>query len=102
MGLLNIRLTADESMTENLVNRLGALDGVERAEEIQDLMPHMDDPDSTSSGLRGDMGPGHHAIIVETCDDDALPRVRAVARAVAAENGLAVEFEDNAEWGARG
>ncbi|MBK7013665.1 MAG: hypothetical protein IPH43_14350, partial [Xanthomonadales bacterium] len=34
-------------------------------EEIADLMPHMDDPDSASRGLPDDDGPGTHLIRIE-------------------------------------
>lgn len=95
MPLLNIRLTASESVTETLINELGALEGVDSAEEVADLMPHMDDEDSSSAGLTDDVGPGYHAIVVETSNETVARRVREVAEAVATEAGAALEFVDD-------
>lgn len=95
MPLLNIRLTASENITETLINELGALEGVDSAEEVADLMPHMDDEDSSSSGLTDDIGPGYHAIVVEVSNETVARRVREVAEAVATEAGAALEFVDD-------
>jgi hypothetical protein len=95
MPVLNIRLTASESVANTLINEIGALEGVDSAEEVADLMPHMDDDDSSSAGLTDDIGPGYHAIIVETSNETISNRVREVAEAVATEAGAALEFVDD-------
>ncbi len=95
MPMLNIRLTASEDVTEALINELGALEGVDSAEEVADLMPHMDDEDSSSSGLTDDIGPGYHTVVVEASNETVARRVREVAEAVATEAGAALEFVDD-------
>jgi hypothetical protein len=95
MPLLNIRLTASEDVAVALINELGALEGVDSVEEVADLMPHMDDEDSSSCGLTDDIGPGYHAIAVETSNETVARRVHEVAEAVATEAGAALEFVDD-------
>ena len=51
MPMLRIRLTGSEDDVRAISNLLQSLDGIEHVEEIDDLMPHMDDADSSSAGL---------------------------------------------------
>lgn len=95
MPTFKIRLTSDADANSDLIDMLNGAPGVERVEEIADLMPHMDDPDSSSLGLRGDMGPGLHTIIVESTDEAAAHQVRTMAMQFAKETGTAVEIGDD-------
>ena len=95
MTTVHLRLTADEDATNALINLLSSLDGVDSVEEVADLMPHMDDEDSSSAGLPDDVGPGFHAIEVEASNDTAARRVRELAEAHARDAGAALEFVDD-------
>ena len=44
-------VTGSEDDTRAMMNLLQSLDGIEHVEEVGDLMPHMDDADSSSAGL---------------------------------------------------
>ena len=57
MPLLRIRITGSEDDAGAIINLLGSLEGIEHVEEIDDLMNHMDDDDSSSAGLPDDQGP---------------------------------------------
>ena len=93
MPILRIQVTGSDDVAADLINRLAAIDGVERAEEVGDLMPHMDDEDSSSAGLPDDEGPGVHQIDVSV-HTQAIDAVREAAVAVARERDAAVEFDE--------
>lgn len=92
MPTVRLRVTGSDDSTNQLMHALEAIEGIERVEEVADLMPHMDDEDSSSAGLPDDMGPGLHNIEVEAPNDEGVRRVHAVMERVAAEAGLAVEI----------
>ncbi len=94
MPTVRLRLTADEDVAAELINLVSSLEGIERAEEIADLMPHMDDDDSSSAGSVEDIGPGFHSIDVETSNETTARRVRDLAEAFARDRGVALEFDD--------
>ena len=50
MPLLRLRVTGSEDDVRAIGNLLQSLEGVGHVEEIDDLMPHMDDADSSSAG----------------------------------------------------
>lgn len=97
MPELNLRLTAGDDVARALINLIGSLDGIESVEEIADLMPHMDDPDSSSRGLPDDMGPGTHLISVQASNDKVVRRALQVAEASAHDHGAALEVVDSHE-----
>ena len=94
MPTVHLRLTGSDDDARTLINTISSLEGVDSAEEIADLMPHMDDDDSSSAGLPDDMGPGFHAIEVETSNETVAHRVRELAEAVARDAGAALEIVD--------
>ena len=94
MASVQFRLTASEDDTSTLINRLSALEGIESVEEIADLMPHMDDPDSSSAGLSDDIGPGTHLLTVEAESDERLQHALEVAQAGARALGIVLEVEE--------
>ena len=96
MPILHLRLTADDDAARTMINLISSLDGIERVEEVGDLMPHMDDEDSSSAGSPENMGPGFHAIEVDAPNDTTARRVRDVAEALARDMGVALEFVDEA------
>ncbi len=96
MPTLHLRLTADDDAARTLINLISSLDGIERVEEVGDLMPHMDDEDSSSAGSPENMGPGFHAIEVDAPNDTTARRVRDVSEALAHDLGVALEIVDEA------
>ena len=95
MPELNLRLTAGEDAASELINLISSLEGIDSAEEIADLMPHMDDPDSSSAGLTDDIGPGTHLIRIEASNDTVIRRALQLAEAFAHDQGAALEVVDN-------
>lgn len=91
---LRLRLTASEDDASALINRLSALQGIESVEEISDLMPHMDDPDSSSAGLSDDIGPGTHLVLITTDDEDGATRALEAAEDCARTMGIVMEVEE--------
>jgi hypothetical protein len=94
MATVQLRLTSSEDDAAALINRIAALDGIESVEEIADLMPHMDDPDSSSAGLSDDIGPGTHLLAIEASDDASLKHALDVAQEGARALGIVLEVEE--------
>lgn len=92
MPTVRIRLIGSDVDADALITVLHGLEGIERVEEVADLMPHMDDADSSSAGLGEDIGPGIHAIEIEVPDDLLAERVRELAGEAAERLDAAVEF----------
>ena len=61
-------------------------------EEVADLMPQMDDEDSSSAGLSDDLGPGTHELEVDAPNAYTAGRVRELVEELAYRLGLVVEF----------
>ena len=87
------RYLADTPAVNELVNLLAAIDQVERVEALPDSMPQLDDPDSSSAGLRADAGPRARAIELELTDEFGWSTVRRIVQRVAQRQGAIVEFE---------
>jgi hypothetical protein len=94
MSTIRLRLTASEDDTSALINRVSALEGIDSVEEISDLMPHMDDPDSSSAGLSDNLGPGTHLLTIEASNDSSLRHALDVAKDSARSLGIALEVEE--------
>jgi hypothetical protein len=91
---LRIRLTASEDDASAIINRVSALPGIEAVEEISDLMPHMDDSDSSSDGLTDDIGPGTHLLLVSADDETVAQHALEVAEDSARTMGIVLEVEE--------
>jgi hypothetical protein len=94
MTMLRLQLTGNDDVAIELINLLTAIEGVEHVEEIGDLMPHMDDEDSSSAGLPDDESEGFHQIEVRVPNALAIDRVHSVAEALARERNVAIEYDD--------
>lgn len=94
MPTVNIRFTASEQHVSTLIHALEAIQGIEHVEEVADLMPHMDDDDSSSAGLSDVSGPDVHDIQVEAPNDEGVRRVHYVAETLAMQLDSMVEFLD--------
>ena len=95
MHLMRIRLTGSEDDVRAISNLLQSLDGIEHVEEIDDLMPHMDDADSSSAGLSDVEGPDVHQIEVEAPNDSTARKVREAVEALAFDLDVVAEFVDD-------
>ncbi|CAN7287618.1 hypothetical protein LJR168_001426 [Pseudoxanthomonas sp. LjRoot168] len=94
MTIIRLRATGPRTGFDALLAALHGVDGVERVEELADLMPHMDDDDSSSAGLSDDMpGDDVHAVEVEATSSHA-DRVRATADDIGEQYGLVLEYVD--------
>ena len=99
MPTLRLRVTGSDDDARAIMNLLQSLDGIEHVEEVADLMPHMDDDDSSSAGLvadGNDDGPDVHDIEVQAPNDEGVRRVHRVAESAAMDAGAVAEFLD--EW----
>ena len=95
MPLLRIRITGNADDALAVTDLLHGLEGIEHVEETDDLMPHMDDEDSSSAGLSDDIGPGTHELEVEAPNDYTAGRVREAVEELAYRLGLVVEFVED-------
>ena len=94
MPRVRLRITAPDSDARAIMNLLQSIDGIEHVEEIADLMPRMDDADSSSAGLSDVEGPDAHESEIEAPNEAAARKVREAAEALAFDLDVAVEFEE--------
>lgn len=92
MPTVHIRFTGAERQLGALIHALEAIEGIEHVEEVGDLMPHMDDEDSSSAGLSDLAGPTVHDIEVEAPNPEGVRRVHETAETVARQLDAIVEF----------
>ncbi|SIQ00651.1 hypothetical protein [Solilutibacter tolerans] len=97
MPMLKMRITGSEDDVRAISNLLQSIDGIEHVEEIADLMSHMDDDDSSSSGLSDVGGPDVHEIEVDAPNAATARRVRQALEELAFELDAMVEFEEEDE-----
>lgn len=97
MPLLRLRVTGSEDDVRAIGNLLTSLDGIEHVEEVGDLMPHMDDFDSSSAGLSDTSGPDMHEIEIDAPNPSTALKVREAVEALAFELDVLVEFEEEGE-----
>ena len=95
MPLLRMRLTGSDDAVRAVTNLLQSLDGIEHVEEIDDLMPHMDDADSSSAGLSDVEGPDTHELEVDAPNESTAQKVREAVEALAFDMDIIVEFEQD-------
>lgn len=94
MPTMRLRLTGSDDDARAMINLMQSLEGIEHVEEVEDLMPHMDDDDSSSAGLTDDQGPGYHALEIIAPNDSTARKVREAAEALAFDLDALVEFEE--------
>jgi len=97
MPQLRIRIIGSSDDLRAVADLLQSVEGIEHVEEVADLMPRMDDEDSSSAGLSDDIGPGTHELEVDAPNDYTAGRVRAAVEELAIRLGLVVEFETEDE-----
>lgn len=94
MPTLRMRVTGGEDDVRAMMNLLQSLDGIEHVEEVADLMPHMDDADSSSAGLSDISGPDVHEIEIDAPNQSTARKVREAVEALAFDLDTLVEFEE--------
>ena len=95
MPVLRVRLTGSEADASAVISVIHGVEGIERVEEVADLMPHMDDDDSSSAArVEGQGSGGVHAVEIETPDRRSSEQVRELISRSAESLGMAVEFVD--------
>ena len=97
MPMLTMRITGSEDDIRAISNLLQSIDGIEHVEEIADLMSHLDDDDSSSSGLSDVEGPSVHEIEVDAPNAATARRVRQALEELSFELDAMVEFEEEDE-----
>ncbi|MGN7839650.1 hypothetical protein [Stenotrophomonas sp. 22385] len=93
MAMLRLRITGSEDAARAISDLLLGVEGIEHVEETDDLMPHMDDDDSSSAGLSDDIGPGIHELEVEVGNESTEQKVRDAVQELALELDVFVEYE---------
>lgn len=94
MPMLRIRLTGSDDDARAVINLLQSVEGIEHVEEVADLMPHMDDVDSSSAGLSDVGGPDMHAVEIDAPNESTARKVREAVEALAFDLDVLVEFEE--------
>lgn len=95
MLTLRVRVTGSEDDVRAMMNLLQSLDGIEHVEEVADLMPHLDDADSSSAGLsENETAPDLHEIEIEAPNVSTARKVREAMEALAYDLDAVVEFEE--------
>ena len=95
MAMLRIILTSSDDTARAVINLLQSVEGIEHVEEVADLMPSLDDADSSSAGLSDVAGPQMHAIEIEVPNESTGRKVREAVEALAFDLDALVEFEED-------
>lgn len=91
MDMLRLRISGPRPVVDQLIELLSEIEGVQRAEVIDDLMPHLDDEDSSSAGLAENEGDDVAQVEINAEDEAALEQARETALEGARRAGLALE-----------
>ncbi|WP_036143046.1 hypothetical protein [Luteibacter sp. 9135] len=93
MPLIQLRITGDRDIFDDVMNAIHGIDRVERVEEIDDLMMGVRD-DSSSSELSDDVSSRTYVLEVEVPNAKVGEEVRSVAEETAGTREAAIEFVD--------
>ncbi len=96
MQTLRCRITGAPDLADRIAELVADIEGVERATVMAGLVPHMDDPDSSSAGL-AENATGEPAILeIELADEDAAQDLRVAIETLTRQQGAALEWTDPA------
>ncbi|MDZ3824089.1 MAG: hypothetical protein U0S76_10840 [Pseudoxanthomonas sp.] len=96
MQILRCRITGAPDLADRIAELVADIEGVERATVMAGLVPHMDDPDSSSAGL-AENATGEPAILeIELADEDAAQDLRVAIETLTRQQGAALEWTDPA------
>lgn len=91
MPRIQLRITGDRDVFDDVVNAIHGLDRIEYVEEIDDFMNDFRD-DSSSQNLSDDMSSKTYTVEIEVPNDRVGERVREVAEETAGSREAAIEF----------
>jgi len=94
MAILRFRITGNADARDQVIARLEGIEQIERIEEVADMMPAMNDEDSSSAGLAENTTADVYAFEVEVERDDDVQLVRRVAEVEARDAGAVLEVVD--------
>ena len=92
MATLRFRITGSSEARDQVIARLEGLDGIDRIEEVADMMPAMNDDDSSSAGLAENSTADVYAFEIEVDGEENVDLIRRVAEVEAREAGLVLEI----------
>jgi hypothetical protein len=95
MPTMRLRVTGSEDDARAIINLLQSLDGIEHVEEVADLMPHMDDADSSSAGLSDLTNADVHEVEIEAPNESTARKVRETVEALAFDLDVLAEFSSD-------
>jgi hypothetical protein len=95
MPTVRVRYTATDEAFSAMLHAFESIEGIEHIEEVADLVPHMDDEDSSSAGLHDQAGADVHEVEVIAPNEEGVRRIHDVAELVARGYDGIVEFPDN-------
>ncbi|MGF6493441.1 hypothetical protein ABIE56_001621 [Luteibacter sp. 621] len=91
MPRIQLRITGDRDVFDDVVNAIHGLDRIEYVEEIDDFASDIRD-DSSSLDLSDDVGSRTYTVEIEVPNDKVGERVREVAEETAGTREAAIEF----------
>jgi hypothetical protein len=91
MPRIQLRITGDRDVFDDVVTAIHGLDRIEYVEEIDDFMNDFRD-DSSSQNLSDDMSSKTYTVEIEVPNDKVGERVREVAEETAGTREAAIEF----------
>lgn len=96
MQILRCRITGAPGLADRIAELVADIEGVERATVMAGLVPHMDDPDSSSAGLAENATGEPAELEIELADEQAAQDLRAAIETLTRQQGAALEWTDPA------
>ncbi len=97
MPMMRARMTGSDDQVRTMLNLIDSMDGIHSIEEVDDLMPHLDDWDSSSAGLSDLVGPKVHEIELDLANNATAGRVQREMEALAFDLDMLVEISGDDE-----
>lgn len=99
MNTIRMMVTGSSAAAQYVLASMEEVDGVARVEEMDDMMPQLDDADSSSAGLASDGGRKVYTLEVDVPDRDVARRVQVAAERAAMSEGAVLEIDTDEAWG---
>jgi hypothetical protein len=93
MDTIRMMVTGSPAAAQFVLASMEEVEGVTRVEEMVDLLPHLDDADSSSAGLTSDGLQKVHTLEVDVSGPDVARRVQFVAEQAAMAEGAVLEVD---------
>lgn len=94
MQSLRCRITGAPGLADRIADLVADIEGVERAVVMAGLVPHMDDPDSSSAGLAENQASEPAVLEIELADEETAQDIRAAVETMTRGEGAALEWID--------